>query len=361
LLSGTGKKEKVARKDKLPRDPWKEALERIVRAEDSDPFQILGPHPIDRDGKRELVIRVFRPGATDANILANNGTVFNTTKIQPEGLFEVTIPDDAGLPTGGDSFSPTAYRVRFRFIDGNTLEMLDPYAFPPLLTDYDLYLFGEGTHYKNYEKLGAHVREVQGVRGVHFAVWAPNAQRVSVVGDFNLWDGRTHAMRNRGASGIFEIFLPGLDEGALYKFEILSRLHHHLGLKSDPYGFAAEMRPKTASIVCDIDRYRWDDADWLESRAKRDWLHSPMSIYEVHAGAWRRRTEQGNRWLTYRELADELVPYVKSMGYTHIEFLPLMEHPFDASWGYQTAGYFAATSRFGKPEDLMYLVDRCHQ
>lgn len=361
MLSGTGKKETVARKDKLPRDPRKEALERIVRAEDSDPFQVLGPHPIDRDGKRELVIRVFRPGATDASILSNDDTVFNATKIQPEGLFEITIPADAGLPSGGDSFSPTAYRVRFRFIDGNTLETLDPYAFPPLLTDYDLYLFGEGTHYKNYEKLGAHVREVQGVRGVHFAVWAPNAQRVSVVGDFNLWDGRTHAMRNRGASGIFEIFLPGLDEGALYKFEILSRLNHHLGLKSDPYGFAAEMRPKTASIVCSIDRYRWDDAGWLESRAKRDWLHSPMSIYEVHAGAWRRRTEEGSRWLTYRELAEELVPYVKSMGYTHIEFLPLMEHPFDGSWGYQTAGYFAATSRFGKPEDLMYLVDRCHQ
>jgi 1,4-alpha-glucan branching enzyme len=307
------------------------------------------------------VIRAFRPGATEANILSNNGAVFNTTKIQPEGLFEATIPSDASLPTGGDSVSSAAYRVQFRFVDGNSLETFDPYAFPPLLTDYDLYLFGEGTHYKNYEKLGAHVREVQGIRGVHFAVWAPNAQRVSVVGDFNLWDGRTHAMRNRGASGIWEIFMPGLEEGALYKFEILSRVNHSLGLKSDPYGFAAEVRPETASIVCNIDRYQWNDAGWLESRAKRDWLHSPMSIYEVHAGSWRRRTAEGNRWLTYRELADELVPYVKWMGYTHIEFLPPMEHPFDASWGYQTVGYFAATSRYGKPEDLMYLVDRCHQ
>ena len=307
------------------------------------------------------MIRAFRPGATEANILSNNGAVFNSTKIQPEGLFEATIPSDASLPTGGDSVSSAAYRVQFRFVDGNSLETFDPYAFPPLLTDYDLYLFGEGTHYKNYEKLGAHVREVQGIRGVHFAVWAPNAQRVSVVGDFNLWDGRTHAMRNRGASGIWEIFMPGLEEGALYKFEILSRVNHSLGLKSDPYGFAAEVRPETASIACNIDRYQWNDAGWLESRAKRDWLHSPMSIYEVHAGSWRRRTAEGNRWLTYRELADELVPYVKWMGYTHIEFLPLMEHPFDASWGYQTVGYFAATSRYGKPEDLMYLVDRCHQ
>ena len=307
------------------------------------------------------MIRAFRPGATEANILSSNGTVFNTTKIQPEGLFEATIPSDASLPTGGDSVSSAAYRVQFRFVDGNSLETFDPYAFPPLLTDYDLYLFGEGTHYKNYEKLGAHVREVQGIRGVHFAVWAPNAQRVSVVGDFNLWDGRTHAMRNRGASGIWEIFMPGLEEGALYKVEILSRVNHSLGLKSDPYGFAAEVRPETASIVCNIDRYQWNDAGWLESRAKSDWLHSPMSIYEVHAGSWRRRTADGNRWLTYRELANELVPYVKWMGYTHIEFLPLMEHPFDASWGYQTVGYFAATSRYGKPEDLMYLVDRCHQ
>ena len=307
------------------------------------------------------MIRVFWPGATEANILSNNGSVFNTTKIQPEGLFEVTIPPEAALPTSGDSISPAAYRVQFRFIDGNTLETLDPYAFPSLLSDYDLYLFGEGTHYKNYEKLGAHVREVQGIRGVHFAVWAPNAQRVSVVGDFNLWDGRTHAMRNRGASGIWEIFMPGLDEGALYKFEILSRVNHTLGLKSDPYGFSAELRPNTASIVCNIDRHQWKDAGWLESRVKSDWLHSPMSVYEVHAGSWRRRTAEGDRWLTYRELADELVPYVKWMGYTHIEFLPIMEHPFDASWGYQTVGYFAATSRFGKPEDLMYLVDRCHQ
>jgi 1,4-alpha-glucan branching enzyme len=345
----------------VARDPWKEALERLVRAEDSDPFQILGPHWIERDGRRVLAIRAFRPGASEANIIWKNGAISATKKIAPEGLFEAIVaPGDLKLRSG-EPVAPSAYRVRFRFPDGNTLEILDPYAFPVLLSDYDLYLFGEGTHYQKYEKLGAHVREVEGVSGVHFAVWAPNARRVSVVGDFNLWDGRADAMRNRGASGIWEIFLPELGEGTLYKFEILSRVEHHLGLKSDPYGFAAEMRPKTASIVCNIDRYNWRDAGWLAARAKNDWLHAPMSIYEVYAGAWRRNTEEGNRWLTYRELADELIPYVKRMGYTHIEFLPLMEHPFDASWGYQTVGYFAVTSRFGTPGDFMHLVDRCHQ
>ncbi len=355
------KNKKTAVKSRVVHDPWKESLEHIVRAEDSDPFQILGPHWIERDGKRVLAIRVFRPGASEATILWRTGATFGSTKLEPEGLFEAIVQPDAAQIGVGDAVFPSAYRVRFRFVDGNTLETLDPYAFPPLLSDFDLYLFGEGTHYQKYEKLGAHVREVDGVRGVHFAVWAPNAQRVSVVGDFNLWDGRANAMRNRGASGIFEIFMPGLNEGALYKFEILSRVDHHLGLKSDPYGFAAEMRPNTASVVCNIDRYAWNDAGWLENRAKRDFLHAPMSIYEVHAGSWRRKAEEDWRWLTYRELADELIPYVKGLGYTHIEFMPLMEHPFDASWGYQTVGYYAVTSRFGAPADLMYFVDRCHQ
>jgi 1,4-alpha-glucan branching enzyme len=341
-------------------DPWTEALERIVRAEDSDPFQILGPHWIERDGKHVLAVRIFRPGASEASIVWRRGAVSAASKIAAEGLFEAVVDPATAQLRDGAPVSPDAYRVRFRFPDGNTVETLDAHAFPPLLSDYDLYLFGEGTHYQKYEKLGAHVREVENVRGVHFAVWAPNARRVSVVGDFNLWDGRTNALRNRGASGIWEIFMPELDEGALYKFEILSRVDHHLGLKSDPYGFAAEMRPNTASIVSNIDRYKWNDANWLEARAKADWLHAPMSIYEVYPGSWRRKGQE-NRWLTYQEMADELIPYVKGMGYTHIEFLPLMEHPFDASWGYQTVGYFAVTSRFGPPEDFMRFVDRCHQ
>ncbi len=261
----------------------------------------------------------------------------------------------------GRVVNPGAYQIRLRFADGSVLTQHDPYAFPPLLTDYDLYLIGEGTDYLNYEKLGAHVRVLAGVKGVEFAVWAPNAQRVSVVGDFNLWDGRVRPMRSRGASGIWELFIPDLDEGAIYKFEILSRAGGHLGLKSDPYGFWSELRPNTASVVKDIDKYQWNDSAWLSERTSRDWLHAPMSIYEVHVGSWKKKADEDYRWFNYRELAAELIPYVKQMGYTHIELMPIMEHPFDASWGYQTVGYYAVTSRFGAPDDFMYFVDRCHQ
>ena len=205
------------------------------------------------------------------------------------------------------------------------------------------------------------MREINGVRGVHFAVWAPNAQRVSVVGDFNFWDGRVHTMRNRGVSGLWELFIPRLDEGTLYKFEIRSRYGNFVRLKSDPYGFAAELRPKSASVVSNIDNYEWRDAEWMTARAARDWQHAPMAVYELHAGSWRRKTSEGNRWLTYRELAEELIPYVKRLGYTHIELLPIMEHPFDGSWGYQTVGYYAVTPRYGSPADFMYFVDCCHR
>ncbi len=336
-------------------------FEDLIRARESDPFRLLGPHWIERDGAKALVIRSLRPGARELTILWGAAkTEFPAPRIDPAGLFEAVIPASALGLSGNEPIAPSAYRLRFRFPDRAAFETYDPYAFPPILTEYDLYLFGEGTHYLKYEKLGAHVVEMAGVSGVSFAVWAPNAKRVSVVGDFNSWDGRVFPMRSRGASGIWEIFLPGLDEGALYKFEIFSRVGDHLGLKSDPYGFSAEIRPNTASVVCNIDRYKWNDSAWLADRASRDWLHSPMSIYEVHAGSWRRHFEDG-RWLTYRELADELIPYVKRMGYTHIELMPIMEHPFDASWGYQTVGYFAVTSRFGSPADFMYFVDRCHQ
>jgi 1,4-alpha-glucan branching enzyme len=356
------KAENKSEEARAPDNKLREEIERIVHAVHPDPFQVLGPHWIERNGKRCLAIRAFQPGATEAGIVwSGSDEVHAATQIHPGGIFEAVFPlEFAHLPRDGAT-SPAAYRVRFRFSDGGVTESYDPYAFPALLSDYDLYLFGEGTHYLKYEKLGAHVREVDGVRGVHFGVWAPNAQRVSVVGDFDLWDGRVHAMRNRGSSGIWEIFLPGLDEGTLYKFEILSQRGNTLALKADPYGFAAELRPKTASAVCNMDGYAWNDSEWLEARAARDWLHSPMSIYEVHLGSWRRRPAEGNRWLTYRELADELIPYVKQLGYTHLELMPIMEHPYDASWGYQTLGYFAVTSRFGKPADFMYFVDRCHQ
>ncbi len=349
-----------------PLDASQSEIERIVRAESSDPFHFLGPHWLDRDGKRVLAIRAYHPAASEMAVewLRNSPkrhSAIAAEKIHPGGVFEAIVPSDVSQLRDNQEIEPTSYRLYFRFPDGNSLDTLDPYAFPPLLTDYDLYLSGEGTHYQKYEKLGAHVREVAGVRGVHFGVWAPNALRVSVVGNFNFWDGRVHPMRLRGETGIWELFIPGLDEGTLYKFEIKSRAAAIWGLKSDPYGFAAEKRPNNASVVADIDKHQWNDAAWLTQRASRDWLHSPMSIYEVHIGSWRRRRDEGNRWLTYRELADELIPYVKRMGYTHIEMMPIMEHPLDKSWGYQTVGYFAVTSRFGTPEDFMYFVDRCHQ
>ncbi len=345
-----------------PQEALQKDIELIARGQHSDPFAVLGPHWSEQDGKKSLAIRVFRPNAAEVTVLwGKKVETHRAIRIHPEGVFEAQIPASAAGKPQSEVLAPGAYRVRIRFSDENVFETFDPYAFPPVLTEYDLYLSGEGTHYQKYEKLGAHVREVAGVRGVHFGVWAPNARRVSVVGDFNFWDGRVHPMRHRGASGIWEIFIPGLGEGEVYKFEILSSAGNALGLKTDPYGFAGEMRPNNASVVRTIDGYKWKDTAWMESRSLRDWLHSPMTIYELHAGSWRRKPEEGNRWLTYRELAEELLPYVKRMGFTHIELLPIMEHPLDASWGYQTVGYFAVTSRFGSPADFMYFVDRCHQ
>jgi 1,4-alpha-glucan branching enzyme len=253
------------------------------------------------------------------------------------------------------------YSIRVLRYDDEVQEFKDPYSFLPVLTDYDLHLIGEGTHYKKYEKLGAHITEVSGIQGVHFGVWAPNASNVSVIGNFNGWDKRRHPMRLLGVSGIWELFIPGIGQGEVYKFFVSSRYHNFEAEKSDPYAFFFENRPRSASIVHDINKYRWNDAAWLEARPMRNWLESPVSIYEAHLGSWMRVPEEGDRFLSYRELADTLIPYVLEMGYTHIELLPVSEHPLDASWGYQTVGYFAATSRFGRPEDFMFFIDQCHR
>src|SRR5579863_6143837 len=229
------------------------------------------------------------------------------------------------------------------------------------LTDYDLYLFGEGTHHHAYQKLGAHPGEVDGRRGVHFAVWAPNAERVSVVGDHNGWDPRSHPMQSRAVTGMWETFIPDIGNGALYKYHIDSRQNSYQVDKADPYGYAAEVRPHTASRVWDLAGYSWGDDDWMASRKKKNSLDSPISIYEVHLGSWKRVPEDGNRSLTYREMAVQLGDYVHDAGFTHVELLPITEHPFDGSWGYQTIGYFAPTSRFGTPTDFMFLVDTLHQ
>ena len=274
-------------------------------------------------------------------------------KIHPDGLFEAVFPRE-------EEFFP--YRLSITLPDQRSYEIEDPYRYKALLTDYDLHLFSEGKHFRLYEKLGAHPIEQEGVKGVSFAVWTPNAERVSVIGEFNQWDGRRQPMRSRGASGLWEIFIPALRPGDLYKYEIKTKYMGHVAVKTDPYGLSSEMRPNTASIVCDLDGYRWGDHEWMALRKRHQSLDAPITIYEVHLGSWKRKADPiGRRWLSYRELAHDLVPYVHDLGFTHIELMPITEHPFDGSWGYQTTGYFAPTSRYGSPEDFRYFIDQAHQ
>jgi 1,4-alpha-glucan branching enzyme len=344
----------------------KKDMDLIINSSHWDPFVVLGAHPLKLGKKNATAFRTFQPDAKEVYVVDKNKPTKKTksndgggpnaeypmNKIHDAGFFEVIIED-----------APANFVYQFKKItlDDNTVVFDDPYCFLPILTEFDLHLIGEGTHYKKYEKLGAHLMEINKVQGVFFAVWAPNALRVSVVGDFNQWDGRRHQMRVRGTTGVWELFIPGLDEGTIYKFEVKSKHHGYVGLKSDPYAFYAEVRPDTASIVFDINKYQWKDQAWMDNRKKKNWLEAPISIYEVHPGSWRRIPEEGNRFLTYREMAEDLVAYVKKNNFTHIQFLPISEHPLDESWGYQTIGYFGATSRFGTPDDLMYLIDVFHQ
>ncbi len=325
-------------------------IERLVRAEHWDPFAILGPLP--DDGGSDTVVRVFLPEASEVSLVPEGpgGRAVPMRIVHEAGVYEARLPQGA-----------SRYRLRVTDRWGNRSERHDPYAFSPLLSDFDLHLFTEGRLYRAYDKLGAHLRTVDAVTGVQFAVWAPNALRVSIVGDFNGWDGRRHAMRSRGATGLWELFIPELPEGTLYKYEIRPRDGDAAFLKADPYAFAGELRPKTASVVRDLSQYRWNDRAWMDERGRRDQLAAPVAIYEVHLGSWARVPEDNHRWLTYHELAAKLIPYVKELGYTHIELMPVTEHPFDGSWGYQTTGYFAPTSRHGSPEDFMAFVDACHR
>jgi 1,4-alpha-glucan branching enzyme len=325
-------------------------IRKIVFAYHHDPFQVLGAHPVQVEGRAMVAMRAFLPEARQAFVVDDAGQEHALTRVHDHGFFEAVFERE-------DIFK---YQLKVEDLYGNTVTTPDPYAFLPVLSDFDLQLLGEGTHYRSYEKLGAHLVTVDGVAGVHFLVWAPNARRVSVIGDFNRWDGRRHPLRALGGSGTWELFIPGLGEGALYKFEIKGQFDQ-IFEKADPHAYAAELRPKSASVVWDIDKYRWGDQEWMERRASTDYLREPVSIYEVHLGSWMRGPEEGERFLTYRELAHKLVDYVKGMGYTHIELLPVMEHPLDASWGYQVINYFAPTSRFGTPDDFQYFVDHCHQ
>ena len=312
----------------------------VIGGYHSDPFAYLGRH---EEGGRQ-VVRAYLPSALGVAVLDEAGNETALDRIDPVGLFAGEVK-----PKGG------AYRLRADF-GGAKVDLEDPYRFPPVLTDFDLHLLGEGTHLNAYEKLGAHPIVLDGVDGAVFVVFAPNARRVSVVGDFNSWDGRRHQMRVRG-SGFWEIFVPGVRTGDHYKFEIFGNHGQLLPLKSDPYAFAAEMRPSTASTILDAARLPRPAPC---PRGAND-LTAPIAIYEVHLGSWRRREEEGGRWLTYRELAEELPAYVSDMGFTHVEFLPVSEHPFDGSWGYQPTGLYAPTSRFGSPEDFVALVDACHR
>src|SRR5262245_39374751 len=329
------------------------AIQSLVAGEHGDPFAVLGPHPTE-DGS--LSVRALLPGATEVTVLVEGGAVpaQPLKPIHADGLWEGMIPGRL----------PIRYRLRVTYADGHTLELEDPYRFPSTLSGFDLHLLGEGRHYRIYEKLGAHAATLDGVDGVIFAVWAPNAQRVSVVGDWNVWDGRRHPMRLHPGNGIWELFLPGVTEGARYKFEIRSRSGAPLALKTDPYAFGFEPdEPRTASVVERLEGYEWHDAGWLGERPRRQALDAPMSIYEVHLGSWRHVVEDGgrSRSLGYREAAAQLADYVHDMGFTHVELLPVMEHPYYGSWGYQTLGYYAPTRRYGRPHDFMALVDHLHQ
>ena len=332
------------------------AIAPVVHGHHENPFEVLGPHQIEESGRRALAVRAFLPESKQVWLVdQKHGISQPMRRIHPTGLFEAI-----STPEIHDNEAGPTYQFRAVNQTGTQTTMHDPYAFPPLLSDYDLHLLAEGNHWDSYKKLGAHHREINGVVGTNFAVWAPNAESVSIVGDFNNWDRRPHAMRKHVPSGVWELFLPEVTAGTLYKFSVKNRWGEIVE-KCDPYGFAAEVPPKTANIVTDLDSYQWNDADWLAKREKRNGLDAPISIYEVHLGSWKKQHNGESHWLNYRELAHQLVDYCKQLGYTHLELMPISEHPFTGSWGYQTVGYFAATSRYGTPDDFKYFVDYCHQ
>jgi 1,4-alpha-glucan branching enzyme len=332
-------------KSSIKTDPRAESL---LQGRLHDPFAYLGLHN-EKDGH---VMRVFQPYASEISLVTANGSD-PLQRVHPEGLFEWR----------GSEQPPHPYQLRI--IENspgmaNSTERLmhDPYAFAPQISSFDLHLFNEGKLHQGYLVLGSHARQIDGISGVRFSVWAPNAERVSVVGEFNRWDGRIYPMAVHGSSGVWELFIPDIALGALYKFEIYNSAGK-LMVKTDPYANAFELRPGTAGRAGVGITHAWQDTGWMEQRSKWDWLHAPLNVYEIHAGSWKRHPD-GSVY-TYRELAENLIPYLKDMGYTHVELMPVSEHPLDESWGYQATGYFAATSRFGSPDDLCHFIDSCHQ
>jgi 1,4-alpha-glucan branching enzyme len=319
-------------------------LDKIQQARHHDPFTVLGRHA--SAGSDHEIVRVFLPHADHVQLEGKH----DMQRLEGSDLFQWQGPRGT---------LPHPYRLSWRDDTGHAHDTFDPYCFAPQIGDLDLHLFAEGKHEQLYRVLGAHCRTVDGVTGVLFATWAPNAQRISIVGDFNRWDGRCHPLRSRGGSGVWELFIPGLGEGDYYKLEIRDE-HGQLHLKADPYGRRFELRPGTAAIIEADNHYAWQDAQWLSERAEWDWQHRPMSIYEVHLGSWQRDNDSDNGFLSYAQLTEKLIPYVQKLGYTHLQLLPITEHPLDASWGYQTTGYFAPTSRFGTPDEFRAFVDACH-
>ncbi|MDZ4135414.1 MAG: alpha-amylase family glycosyl hydrolase, partial [Paracoccaceae bacterium] len=319
-----------------------DAVQAIVQGVHSDPFSVLGPHPVGKGWQ----VRAFVPGAQTLEVMI--GGVAQAAIAAPgvPGFFTADLKDRV------------AYRLRANG-DGAVWEFDDPFRFGPVLGEMDEYLLGEGTHKRLWQVLGAHVITHEGAQGVHFAVWAPNAQRVSVVGDFNIWDGRRAPMRRRGPTGVWEIFIPGLGDGDSYKFEIRGAGGALLPLKADPVGFGSEHPPANASVVRDLRGAKWDDGGWMAGRGARQKIDAPISVYEVHLASWRRAP--GDRMLSYTELADQLVSYVADMGFTHIELMPISEHPFDGSWGYQPVGLYAPTIRHGTPAEFRAMIDAAHR
>jgi 1,4-alpha-glucan branching enzyme len=324
-------------------------IDAVVAAEHGDPFSFLGLHRTPEG----MVVRTMQPRAVKVEVIdaTTNTVVGELPRLRAEGFYAGLVRRD----------EPFAYRLRLDFGNGTVEEIDDAYRFPPVLGELDLHLMGEGTHLHLYRRMGAHVTTHDGVEGVAFAVWAPNARRVSVIGDFNHWDGRVYPMRLRHGVGVWEIFIPGIGPGARYKYELKGPDGNLLPHKADPYGFYAEQPPRTASVVYDLKSYDWNDQPWMERRRSAIAREAPVSIYEVHLGSWKRKPDEGNRSLTYLELAEELGAYCVDMGFTHIELLPVHEHPFTGSWGYQPIGLYAPTSRFGNPDQFRWFVDRLHQ
>lgn len=335
--------------------PTLQELDRLSNVEHSDPHQVLGLHPgQDAAGREVMHFRAWHPEATKAELLiAGEKKPREMARIHGGGVFEVVVP-------GGEIPASLHYRHRFTFANGDTWEREDAYRFLPTLGELDMYYVGQGRHWRLFDKFGAQVRTIDGVKGTSFAVWAPNAKRVSVIGDFNHWDGRLCPMRSLGSSGIWELFVPGIQPGELYKFEIKAA-DGRVFPKLDPFAFAAQKRPNTAGIVWQRGNYRWNDDTWQDAMPARNWMAEPMSVYEVHLGSWMRSPDNPEEFLSYRDFAPRLVAHCKRYGFNFIEFLPLAEHPLDASWGYQVTGYYAVTSRFGTPDDFKFLVDELHQ